>query len=81
MLYKYVSMDVAKVILQTSTLGFTRPSDFNDPFDEPVAIPASTKDAPYSVIAVSVAGDAKGLSNVRSAAGRQGPLVAQARRS
>lgn len=32
-LYKYVSLDVLKIILKDHTLKFSAPSDFNDPFD------------------------------------------------
>ena len=32
-LYKYVTLDVARIIAITSTLKFTNPSNFNDPFD------------------------------------------------
>lgn len=32
-LYKYMSMDIAKLILQTGNVKFSNPADFNDPFD------------------------------------------------
>lgn len=32
-IYKYVSLDVAKIILRDGTLKFSKPSTFNDPFD------------------------------------------------
>lgn len=38
-LYKYVSLDGALAILRTSSLGFTRASHLNDPFDTPLAQP------------------------------------------
>jgi hypothetical protein len=34
-LYKYVSFDSGSRILETSSIGFTRPEFFNDPFDQP----------------------------------------------
>ena len=39
LLYKYVSLEALRKILETNSLGFTRLSDFNDPFDIPVAPP------------------------------------------
>lgn len=44
-LYKYVSMPVAKLILEGSKIGFTKPKYFNDPFDQPAAIPAPAGNA------------------------------------
>src|SRR5260221_10129254 len=41
-LHKYVSMQTAKCILKSNTIGFSRPEYFNDPFDVPVAIPVAT---------------------------------------
>jgi len=41
-LYKYVSMATAQKILAESTIGFSKPNYFNDPFDQPVAIPLPT---------------------------------------
>jgi hypothetical protein len=41
-LYKYVSMESALRIVETSTIGFSRPEYFNDPFDRPFAIPLPT---------------------------------------
>lgn len=38
-LYKYVSLEAAHAILETCSLGFTRASSFNDPFDIPTSIP------------------------------------------
>lgn len=36
-LYKYMSLQTALVVLRNQTLGFSRPSFFNDPFDRPFA--------------------------------------------
>ena len=36
-LYKYTSLNTARRILDNSSIGFSRPSYFNDPFDRPVA--------------------------------------------
>jgi len=41
-LYKYVSTSAAKAILSTRSIGFSRPSYFNDPFDTPIAMPVPT---------------------------------------
>lgn len=41
-LYKYVSLEGALAILRTTSLGFTRASHLNDPFDRPVAEPLPT---------------------------------------
>lgn len=38
-LYKYVSLAGALAILRANSLGFTRPSHLNDPFDTPLAQP------------------------------------------
>lgn len=35
-LYKYLTLDGAKAVLKTQTLGFSLTSDFNDPFDRPI---------------------------------------------
>ena len=32
-IYKYVSLEVAKIILKDKTLKFSKPSTFNDPYD------------------------------------------------
>lgn len=37
-IYKYLSFDIAKIILQTNTLKFSNPTSFNDPFDCDVSI-------------------------------------------
>jgi Protein of unknown function (DUF2971) len=38
-LFKYVSMEVARKILSDNSIRFSRPSSFNDPFDTPVSTP------------------------------------------
>lgn len=57
-LYKYVSMPVAKLILEGSKIGFTKPKYFNDPFDQPAAIPVPTPNLAASLFA-KLAADAK----------------------
>lgn len=58
-LYKYVPMAVAKMILEGSKVGFTKPKYFNDPFDRPAAIPVPTDDPAKKVLA-SIGAWAKG---------------------
>jgi hypothetical protein len=41
-LYKYVSMEAAIRIVESNTIGFSRPEYFNDPFDQPFAVPVPT---------------------------------------
>ena len=38
-LYKYTSLEVARQIIDSAHIGFSRSSFFNDPFDKPVATP------------------------------------------
>lgn len=38
-LYKYISLHAAQLILASAHIGFSRSSFFNDPFDKPVATP------------------------------------------
>lgn len=57
-LYKYASMVAARSILETSTIGFSKPTYFNDPFDQPVAIPVPTAD-PVNGLFASVGAEGK----------------------
>jgi hypothetical protein len=50
-LYKYVSMGAAKALLESSTIGFSKPMYFNDPFDQPKAIPVPTSNFPDALFA------------------------------
>ncbi len=43
-LYKYMSVSSALATLETNSVGFSRPSFFNDPFDTPLAVPVPTTD-------------------------------------
>lgn len=46
-LYHYTSLDIARKILTSTQIGFSRSNFFNDPFDKPVATPVVT-DNPVS---------------------------------
>lgn len=41
-LYKYLSFDVGKIVIQDNTISFTRAKDFNDPFELSAAFEALT---------------------------------------
>lgn len=41
-LYKYMALATARAILESSRIGFSRASFFNDPFDTPIATPIPT---------------------------------------
>lgn len=42
-LFKYVSLNAAESIIRNNSIGFTSPSDFNDPFDVPASPPVPAK--------------------------------------
>jgi hypothetical protein len=59
-LYKYMSLSAARIILETNRIGFSRASFFNDPFDTPVATPIPTQD-PISEVFASIGAQGKSI--------------------
>lgn len=49
-LYKYVSYDAGLKILESNSIGFSQPSNFNDPFELEAAYPAETVSDPIQAV-------------------------------
>lgn len=60
-LFKYVSFDAARSILESQSIGFSQAKNFNDPFDTPIAL---SEEADNSVDAIFKSVAAAGKSHI-----------------